>query len=64
MSEDDKIQIYREELPQRVKDYVQTFIMNNRNNSAYSATLFEEVTQRIDEQQYHISEERSSKFRG
>lgn len=57
VSEDDKIQIYREELPQRVKDYVQTFIMNNRNNSAYSATLFEEVTQRIDEQQYHISEE-------
>ncbi|MGZ7442455.1 HD family phosphohydrolase [Paenibacillus sp. TH7-28] len=57
VSEDDKIKIYREELPQRVKDYVQTFIMNNRNNSAYSPTLFEEVTQRIDEQQYHISEE-------
>lgn len=57
VSEDDKIKIYREELPQRVKDYVQTFIMNNRNNSAYSPTLFEEVTQRVDEQQYHISEE-------
>ncbi|CAM4326276.1 HDIG domain-containing protein [Paenibacillus phoenicis] len=57
VSEEDKIKIYREELPQRVKDYVQNFIMNNRNSSVYSATLFEEVTQRIDEQQYHISEE-------
>lgn len=57
VSEEDKIKIYREELPQRVKDYVQNFIMNNRNSSVYSATLFEEVTQRVDEQQYHISEE-------
>lgn len=57
VSEDDKIKIYREELPQRVKDYVQNFIMNNRNSSVYSPTLFEEVTQRVDEQQYHISEE-------
>ncbi|MCH1641290.1 HDIG domain-containing protein [Paenibacillus timonensis] len=57
VSADDKIKIYREELPQRVKDYVQNFIMNNRNSSVYSATLFEEVTQRVDEQQYHISEE-------
>ncbi|EOS57835.1 MULTISPECIES: HD family phosphohydrolase [Paenibacillus] len=57
VSEEDKIKIYREELPQRVKDHVQNFIMNNRNSSVYSATLFEEVTQRIDEQQYHISEE-------
>ncbi|MGG6309875.1 HD family phosphohydrolase [Paenibacillus macerans] len=57
VSEDDKIKIYREELPQRVKDYVQNFIMNNRGSSTYSPTLFEEVTQRVDEQQYHISEE-------
>lgn len=57
VSEDDKIKIYREELPQRVKDYVQNFIMNNRGSSTYSATLFEEVTQRVDEQGYHISEE-------
>lgn len=57
VSTDDKINIYREELPQRVKDHVQNFIMNNRSNSAYSATLFEEVTRKVDEQQYSISEE-------
>lgn len=57
VSTEDKINIYREELPQRVKDHVQNFIMNNRSNSSYSATLFEEVTRKVDEQQYSISEE-------
>lgn len=57
VSTQDKIKIYREELPQRVKDHVQNFIMNNRSNGVYSPTLFQEVTQRVDEQQYHISEE-------
>src|SRR5690606_29901250 len=57
VSTDDKINIYREELPQRVKDHVQNFIMNNRSNSSYSATLFEEITRKVDEQQYSISEE-------
>lgn len=54
---EDKINIYKEELPQRVKDHVQNFIMNNRNSGSYSSTLFQEVTQKVDEQQYHISEE-------
>lgn len=57
VSVEDKINIYREELPQRVKDHVQNFIMNNRSDPDYSPTLFTEVTGRIDEQVYHISEE-------
>lgn len=57
VSVEDKINIYREELPQRVKDHVQNFIMNNRSDPAYSPTLFTEATERIDEQVYHISEE-------
>ncbi|WP_019636285.1 HD family phosphohydrolase [Paenibacillus fonticola] len=57
VSTDDKIKIYREELPQRAKDHIQNFIRNNRNSPNYSAKLFEEVNERIGEQAYQISEE-------
>lgn len=57
VSLEDKINIYREELPQKVDVYIQNFIVNNRNSGTYSTTLFNEVTQKIDEQKYQISEE-------
>ncbi|MDQ0088456.1 putative nucleotidyltransferase with HDIG domain [Paenibacillus anaericanus] len=57
ISTEEKIKIYRDDLQQMPKDFIQTFIANNRNSGTYSATLFQEVTGRIEEQQYHITEE-------
>ncbi|GGF83102.1 HD family phosphohydrolase [Paenibacillus aceti] len=57
VSTEEKTKIYRDELPQRVKDHIQNFIKNNRNSTEYTTTLLQEATERINEQQYHISEE-------
>lgn len=57
VSVEDKINIYREELPQKVNDHIQNFIKNNRSSATYSTTLFNEVTSKIVEQRYQIAEE-------
>lgn len=57
VSVEDKINIYRVELPQKVNDHIQNFIKNNRNSGTYSPTLFNEITQKAEEQRYQISEE-------
>lgn len=57
VSTEEKISIYREDLQQIPKDYIATFIRNNRNSGTYSTTLLKEMSQRIEEQEYQISEE-------
>lgn len=57
VSTEEKISIYREDLQRMPKDYIATFIRNNRNSGTYSTTLLQEMAQRIEEQEYKISEE-------
>ncbi|AWB46984.1 metal-dependent phosphohydrolase [Paenibacillus sp. CAA11] len=57
VSRNDKISIYRQDLPQIFQSHVQNFIMSSRNNGNYSSALLDEIRQRINEQAYHISEE-------
>lgn len=57
VSTEEKIGIYREDLQRMPKDYIATFIRNNRNSGTYSTTLLQEMSQRIEEQEYQISEE-------
>lgn len=57
VSTEEKISIYREDLQRMPKDYISTFIRNNRNSGTYSTTLLQEMAQRIEEQEYKISEE-------
>lgn len=40
ISSQDKIDIYRDEIPQRQKDFVSNFINNNRKAGTYSETLW------------------------
>lgn len=57
VSREDKISIYRQELPSKVQEYTQNFILNNKLSAIYSESLLEEMKKRINEQAYHISEE-------
>ncbi|KAF4325907.1 hypothetical protein G195_000460 [Phytophthora kernoviae 00238/432] len=57
ISSQDKIDIYRDEIPQRQKDFVSNFINNNRKAGTYSETLLEEIRNVVQEQSYRIPEE-------
>lgn len=57
ISREDKISIYRQDLPQIFQSHIQNFIMSSRNTGNYSSTFLDEVRTRVNEQAYHISEE-------
>lgn len=57
LTEANKIEIYKEELPQKVNQFMANTIRNIGNNGAYSATLLQEVRTRVGEQEYDIPEE-------
>ncbi|WP_042197571.1 HD family phosphohydrolase [Paenibacillus camerounensis] len=57
ISQSDKIGIYKDVIPQRANDFVQSFINSSRNAGTYSDTLLEEIQTGIAEQAYTIPEE-------
>ncbi|WP_211745485.1 HDIG domain-containing metalloprotein [Paenibacillus sp. Marseille-Q4541] len=57
ISSDDKIEIYKQEIPQRLRDSVSNFINNNRGTGTYSDPLLEEIRKVTEEQSYRIPEE-------
>ncbi|MDO3409171.1 HDIG domain-containing protein [Saccharibacillus sp. CPCC 101409] len=57
LTEGNKVEIYKEELPQRVDQFVANFIRGSSTGTTYSATLLQEVRARLDEQKYDIPEE-------
>ncbi|MDF9843268.1 MULTISPECIES: HDIG domain-containing metalloprotein [unclassified Paenibacillus] len=57
ISQSDKIGIYKDVIPQRANDFVQSFINSSRSAGTYSDTLLEEIQSGIAEQAYTIPEE-------
>ncbi|MGM1046576.1 MAG: HD family phosphohydrolase [Bacillota bacterium] len=57
VSVQDKIAIYKQEIPQRVDDFVSNFIASNRGTETYPPELLEEMKKVIDQQAYRIPEE-------
>lgn len=57
VSREDKIGIYKQEIPQRASDFVQNFVNNSAKSDTYPQKLLDEVLQRTKEQTYRISEE-------
>ncbi|MBB6636230.1 HD family phosphohydrolase [Cohnella thailandensis] len=53
----DKVDIYRREIPERLDQYISSFIQSNSNSTAYSANLLAEMKSVVEEQQYSIPEE-------
>ncbi|MDO7905455.1 HDIG domain-containing protein [Paenibacillus sp. JX-17] len=57
VSSEDKAAIYKDEIPQRMQDYVQNFVTNSKASGAYGEKLLEEMRKTIQEQTYRIPEE-------
>lgn len=57
ISQSEKIDIYKDVIPQRPNDFVLSFINSSRNAGTYSDTLLEEIQSVIAEQTYTIPEE-------
>ncbi|WP_054941792.1 HD family phosphohydrolase [Paenibacillus ihuae] len=57
ISQSEKVDIYRDVIPQRANDFVQSFVNSSRNAGTYSDTLLEEIQSVIAEQAYTIPEE-------
>ncbi|AIQ48775.1 7TM receptor with intracellular metal dependent phosphohydrolase [Paenibacillus sp. FSL R7-0273] len=57
ISQSEKIGIYKDVIPQRANDFVQSFINSSRSAGTYSDTLLEEIQTGIAEQAYTIPEE-------
>ncbi|RAP76704.1 HD family phosphohydrolase [Paenibacillus montanisoli] len=54
---ENKVSIYRNEIPQLYTDYVDQFVANNRGNGTYNDTLLEEMAAVVKAQAYRIPEE-------
>ncbi|WP_127533013.1 HD family phosphohydrolase [Paenibacillus kobensis] len=54
---DDKIQIYRTEIPRKYDEYLEQFAKSNRGNSTYNDTLLDEMLSSAKEQRYTVPEE-------
>ncbi|WP_308638861.1 HD family phosphohydrolase [Paenibacillus silvisoli] len=54
---ENKVSIYRNEIPQLYNDYVDHFVANNRGNGTYNDTLLEEMATAVKAQAYRIPEE-------
>ncbi|WP_150266370.1 HD family phosphohydrolase [Paenibacillus tepidiphilus] len=57
ISQTEKVDIYKEVIPQRANDYIVSFINSSRNSGTYSDTLLTEMQRVIEEQAYVIPEE-------
>ncbi|AJS57705.1 HD family phosphohydrolase [Paenibacillus sp. IHBB 10380] len=57
VSSQDKVSIYRQEIPQRAQDFVQNFVNSNKSSDTYSTKLIDEMLQVINQQTYRIPEE-------
>ncbi|RUS48487.1 HD family phosphohydrolase [Cohnella sp. AR92] len=53
----DKVDIYRRTIPERLGEYISSFIQSNSNQGMYSANLLDEMKSVVTEQQYSIPEE-------
>ncbi|RXZ77161.1 HDIG domain-containing protein [Paenibacillaceae bacterium] len=52
-----KIDIYRTEIPRYYSQFVDTFVRNNATTETYNSTIMEEMNKIVKEQQYTIPEE-------
>lgn len=57
VTEQNKVNIYRSEIPQFYNDYVDRFVQLNRGNDAYNDTLLEDMAQSVKDQAYRLPEE-------
>ncbi|HWO54625.1 MAG TPA: HDIG domain-containing protein [Paenibacillus cookii] len=57
VSREDKIAIYKLEIPQRAKDFIQNFVNANRSSANYSDKLLDEMLKVTNQQSYKIPEE-------
>lgn len=57
ISREDKIEIYKDEIPQRLSDSITNYINNNRGTGTYSDALLDEIHRVTQEQSYRIPEE-------
>lgn len=57
ISREDKIGIYKDEIPQRLSDSITNYINNNRGTGTYSDALLDEIHRVTQEQSYRIPEE-------
>lgn len=57
VSREDKIAIYKLEIPQRAKDFIQNFVNSNRSSANYSDKLLDEMLKVTNQQSYKIPEE-------
>jgi hypothetical protein len=57
LATDEKVDIFRRELPMKLDQHVDAFIQNNRGTDTYSPQLLEEVRRSVLEQKYAIPEE-------
>ncbi|QMV40428.1 HD family phosphohydrolase [Cohnella cholangitidis] len=57
ITETDKVDIYRRVIPERVDQYIATFVKANKGSETYSEGLLEEMQQVVLSQKYSIPEE-------
>ncbi|MBB3109004.1 hypothetical protein FHS18_001056 [Paenibacillus phyllosphaerae] len=57
VTEQNKVNIYRSEIPQFYNDYVDKFVSSNRGNEIYNDTLLDEMSQVVKAQAYRLPEE-------
>ncbi|WP_374954709.1 HD family phosphohydrolase [Paenibacillus sp. AR247] len=57
VSREDKVAIYRQEIPQRAQDFVQNYVNNTRSSGTYSEALLNEMLRVTSQQVYKIPEE-------
>ncbi|WP_152398445.1 HD family phosphohydrolase [Paenibacillus cellulositrophicus] len=57
VSREDKVAIYRQEIPQRAQDFVQNYVNNTRSSGTYSEALLNEMLRVTNQQVYKIPEE-------
>ncbi|SFS86011.1 HD family phosphohydrolase [Paenibacillus sp. BC26] len=54
---ENKVSIYRSEIPRLYTDYVDQFVQNNKGNGTYNDTLLDEMAEVVKSQAYRIPEE-------
>ncbi|WP_438346872.1 HD family phosphohydrolase [Paenibacillus sp. FA6] len=57
VSNQDKVAIYRQEIPQRAEDFVENFLKSSGNAGTYSDKILDEISKVINQQVYRIPEE-------
>ncbi|WP_027091128.1 HD family phosphohydrolase [Cohnella thermotolerans] len=53
----DKVEIYRGEIPERLDNFISSFVLANTGSETYSASLLEEMQKVIKDQKYSIPQE-------